>query len=1051
MSLEAPFVGRARELAALVERVEGLVASGRGGLVAVEGEPGIGKTRLVDEACERARERGVRIARGAALADAGAPSLAPWRAIARAAGPEARRVLEGRSRDAEEPPTEARWQRYSAFADAVAAVAERTPLVVVLDDAHDADVESLELLAFVARDLRDARVLVLATLRDRTTRDAGAREATLVRVLRDASVLRLAPLGEPEIRAMARHAGQDGLAPRVLASSRGNPLFAVELLSLARAGADVSSTRVPESIAAALRARLGTLGEAERESLDLAAVLGADVRLPLLARALDRSLEAAMGSLQRPIRMGVLDDDGSLRLRFAHPLFRETILGDLPADRRRRLHARLAAALRDALAAGIEVAAAEVAHHLAESLPHGDAGDVLAWLARAASEAAAALSYEEVAALAVRSAEVAAAAGLPVGRRCDLELDAARALSRAGARQRASEAAARAAALARSADDPERLARAALARGADFSIGVVDAGLVQDLRASREALGARAPSLAARLDARLAAALQPASDPSGPVALGRAALAGARALHDREALLEVMMSVGSAYADYAPVDERRALAEEMVALASELGRTPIALRGTLRLAIDAIEARDLAGADAAIDEHRRLAASLGAPHYRWTVPVLVAMRAAMRGAWPVVQACHAEARALAERAEDPNALVTLALQYALSGTEWLDGAAFDAAWDAVDRATRGLRMPPWTRQCLEAQAHARRGDRERARAALDAVQLDHPMLLADDCVGGSVAEAYALVRPERAGDFLARAERLAERDAVWGPVACVWDGPWARRLGLLRRATGELDLAIAALEAGRDRCAVLGARALACRTSVELAETLERRGGSGDAARADVLRDEAGREADALGMVFCAAQARSRPSDVRTPPSSARGTVPSAIAFTLALDGETYRLAREGRVHHLKDSRGLRMLARLIEEPDRDFHVLELAGAEGADAGDAGEVVDARAIAAYRGRVTELRQALEEAEADGDLGRIEPARAELDALMTEIARSVGLGGRSRRAAGAVERARVNVQRRLRDAQGRIAALDPELGAHLEWALRTGVLCRYRTR
>ena len=104
--------------------------------------------------------------------------------------------------------------------------------------------------------------------------------------------------------------------------------------------------------------------------------------------------------------------------------------------------------------------------------------------------------------------------------------------------------------------------------------------------------------------------------------------------------------------------------------------------------------------------------------------------------------------------------------------------------------------------------------------------------------------------------------------------------------------------------------------------------------------------------------------------------------------------------------------------------------------------------MDPQARAAYRDRYEDLQQAIADAEADNDTARAEKARAEREQLADELARGVGLGGRARRAGAAAERARVNVQRRLKDALDRIAAADPELGRHLARSVSTGTFCRY---
>ena len=139
----------------------------------------------------------------------------------------------------------------------------------------------------------------------------------------------------------------------------------------------------------------------------------------------------------------------------------------------------------------------------------------------------------------------------------------------------------------------------------------------------------------------------------------------------------------------------------------------------------------------------------------------------------------------------------------------------------------------------------------------------------------------------------------------------------------------------------------------------------------------------------------------------------------------------------------------MQMLATLIANPNFDHHVLDLAGAETVDAGDAGEVIDRGARAAYQARLRELREDLDEAEARNDLGRRERLEAELDALTAQLAGAYGMGGRERRSGAAVERARQNVRRRIADAMHRIAEACPAIGRHLDVAVRTGTTCVYQ--
>jgi hypothetical protein len=172
-------------------------------------------------------------------------------------------------------------------------------------------------------------------------------------------------------------------------------------------------------------------------------------------------------------------------------------------------------------------------------------------------------------------------------------------------------------------------------------------------------------------------------------------------------------------------------------------------------------------------------------------------------------------------------------------------------------------------------------------------------------------------------------------------------------------------------------------------------------------------------------------------------PSRARDA--SRPRFSLRLEGESYRVESGGDAVTVRASLGLRLLAQLLEQPGREHHVMTLAPR---DEGDAGEALDARAVAEYRSRAESLRDELAEAERFGDSTRAAVKREELEQLTTELARGVGLDGRPRRLASGIERARINVQRHLRKAIRTIGEHFPGLGKHLERSVKTGTYCRY---
>jgi hypothetical protein len=151
-----------------------------------------------------------------------------------------------------------------------------------------------------------------------------------------------------------------------------------------------------------------------------------------------------------------------------------------------------------------------------------------------------------------------------------------------------------------------------------------------------------------------------------------------------------------------------------------------------------------------------------------------------------------------------------------------------------------------------------------------------------------------------------------------------------------------------------------------------------------------------------------------------------------------------------GESVHVKDSRGMQMIARLVGEPCREVHVLDLVGGSD-DGGDAGPALDAKARSEYRARLAELTAARDEAESFGDRGRVEQANAEIDALSAELERAFGLGGRERKLGAASERARSNAQRRIAHALEQVRAASMRLGEHLAATLKTGTYCVYAPR
>ena len=164
----------------------------------------------------------------------------------------------------------------------------------------------------------------------------------------------------------------------------------------------------------------------------------------------------------------------------------------------------------------------------------------------------------------------------------------------------------------------------------------------------------------------------------------------------------------------------------------------------------------------------------------------------------------------------------------------------------------------------------------------------------------------------------------------------------------------------------------------------------------------------------------------------------------------LTREGDVWTISFDARTVRLKDTKGIHLLARLLTEPGREIHALDLVGAPGLVGGDdGGPVLDAAAKDAYRRRLNDLAEDLEEARRNNDPERAARAEAEIDALTDQLAAAVGVGGRDRRAASQSERARVAATRNLRAVIQRAADVHPSLGRHLEMTIRTGTYCSYQ--
>jgi tetratricopeptide (TPR) repeat protein len=1081
---ELPFIGRERELADLAGALEN-ASRGRGAVALVSGEAGIGKTRLADELAKAVLGGEGTIAWGRCWEAGGTPAYFPWtqalRALVALRG--SRAVLSGAAGRAadltpllpelvETPrtpstvadPVQARFRLFDAVASLLKALSVESPVVIALDDLHSADLSSLHLLHFVAKELRSMRVLVIGTYREAEARASAERMDLITRIAREGAILPLTRLGSADVAALVRSelgaTADDELVLTLERSSEGNPLFLSEMVRLIGTSPRPAGRRhiVPDTVRELLRSRLATTDEPTRNVIEFASVFGREFSAPLLVRVANLALAGVRERLEDAARAGLVTELGGDRWSFSHILIREALYGSIPASLRARLHAALAAALEASADDGPSALAAIAHHRLLGAAESGVRHAVESALVLG-RRAFAMFAFEDVVSVLERALEMLDAEPGEAELRADVLVVLGETRIRLGQSEQGKLACRAAAELARSLGDSERLARAALAHGSEITPGEVDRVLVRLLE---EALAGLPPSntrLRANVSARLAGARQPAPDTSEPMVLAREAIALARSVGDEETLRTTIHYALSALVDYAEPEEVAPLCEEAIALATAAGDRSQLLRAQTRMAFASLERGDTVRADAAIAAYESLARELPA-HYLADALMMRAMRALMLARFAEADELVARARELKDPSSHPFVraaalLHDLARDFVEERVERILAREAEAS-DVFSVIPENLGVDYV--HAFVACALGRIGELDAARRHLDAIADDGTFVQGEPQGQRIVAEAIAAVGDvRRAAQLETLLAPKARRVMTWGRMVMVCDAPVSRLLGLLAEAQGRHDEALKLLGDALERAQAMGHRAMLPRLKHEYGRALARGDDTASIENARRVLEEARAEAEALGYDLvrrASVELLTRLSDSgKGAPAKPSKPAPlgteSTGEFRLRSEGEYYSVEYAGEALRLKVSLGLRLLERLVANPAREFHVLELVGeGERADTGDSGELLDERAVDEYRRRLVDLREAAREAEEFGDTERKSRAQAEIDALGDELARGVGLGGRARRAGAASERARINVQRRVRDAIRRIGEGLPELGRHLSWAVKTGVFCVY---
>jgi DNA-binding CsgD family transcriptional regulator len=850
------FVGRPAELALLLEALDAALA-GRGSLTVVSGEAGIGKSALIAKHLEHAERLGVPVVTGRCFETEAAPPYGPWlqllQRLARVGLGPKRAPLKRWLAGARGEPGLDRSQLFDLIASHLVESARDAGLVLVLEDLQWADISSLVLLRQLVDDLTHACLHLVCSYRD----NMGA-DSTRSSILRDlprlhgARWLVLPPLQDAEVRSFASHLDARGQAD-ILKRAGGNPLYMTELARVLEAGSDLQS--IPPGIRDLVKGRLSQMPGPVRDLLATAAVIGSEFDLNMLARAYGKSTDQLSKLLDAAAGAGIVAEAPERRagFRFSQELFREVLYQDLPPSVRDETHRQVAMAIEDLFAPELDSHLAELSYHWIRASAAAGSDRAKEWTIRAAEHAVKMLAYEEGVRL------YRGALHLPhLGDRANVLLQLARTQYLAGEIKPAYESCGEIAQIARSTNEPELLAEAALVLQ-----GIGDFDLAPELTAMcEEALASLSPDdtpLRARVLGQLASQLAYVPDYERTLEVSAAALDVAGRTADTDALVFALRSRQLALSGPQWVRERLALAARMVEIGSSTRQSSAAFWGRLWRIDALLQLGDLTGVDSEQVELERLVNHLQQPIARWHLMRLEAARAAFRGDFAAALALGKEAWELGRRGGHQAALYPwMAFQVLVA----LETGELSTVQVLVARWPRALRFP--VLKLGMARNLLALGHEAQARALFDAGVaqfMTHPMdyqwlpsavVLSDLACRFEAPDAAELVYPR----LLPFSAHLSVPGA--GPPIAI-DGSVALRLGILARLLGREE----APRHFEDAITVhdrIGARPYSARSRLEYARYMAATGRRREAHR---LAKSALLTARELGMRPLAGQAES--------------------------------------------------------------------------------------------------------------------------------------------------------------------------------------------
>ena len=900
------FVGREAELRTLRGQLAA-AREGHGSLVLLSGEPGIGKTRLLELLAEEAAACEMRVLWGRCFDGEGTPAFWPWTQLLRgyvrergsaavaeemgeeaetigalvwevqhAADNAARGARAALRHDLTAEAGQARFHLFDAIATWLGKLAGGRPLLLLFDDLHWADAASLLLLRFIVHALPDAPLCLVGTYRstEATEAEALSQLAADGARLPSALLLELHGLSEAETARLLAESAAGPLLPTAVHTvhsvTEGNPFFLHELMRALAAdgqlaawleGSRPHAPPLSAGVRAVIDRRLERLPTACVLTLAAAAVIGREFGLATLRRVADLAGAPHLALLEQAETAQVIaPTPGYLgRYRFTHALIREALYARLGSAQRARLHQQVGQALASHYALDPEPHLAELAHHVVLAAPVGDALVAVQYARRAAERAVQQLAYEEGVRLYRLAVEACDLTPEPDDRlRCDLLLALADAQICAGNLADAADTAKEAVTAARAIADAARFARAVLVLserwGSDY--GREDRAAIALIDEALAMLGDGSPSLQAPLMVRQGRLLMFAGDCGAAAAISRTAIGIARLADEPRTLLHVLARAHWQLAVEQSPAEQLIAADEVLDLAGALGLPTMLLEGRQYHLCAALEAGAIAMVDADLDRYARQAQALRQPLYRWMAESYRAMRLLLEGRFAEAQRVAYHAASLATDADAPEARQVLAAQIGLA--RWLEGRAAELVEPTRQLCQRDPGVVAWRAMltllyCEVGSTDAARGEFARLVAGgYASVPRDTGWWATLACL----SEACALLDDEAAATQLyALLQPDAERVLI-GPFGVFCLAPASYYLGLLAATAQWHGIAAQHFEQAAETARTLGARPWLARVWQAQARLYANAGHAegGDPSRARMHATAARQLAEELGM-----------------------------------------------------------------------------------------------------------------------------------------------------------------------------------------------------